>query len=51
MEEEIKIENDRIIIFSEGKDGSIYERTIYLRDKKDDKENSVEKKEEEDINE
>ena len=35
--EEIKIEDNgnRIVIYSEGRDGSLYERTIYLKDKEE----------------
>lgn len=46
MAEEIKIEDDKIIIFNEGKDGSLYERTIYLRDKENKDEISENNKDE-----
>lgn len=44
MNKEIKIEGDgnRVIIYNEGKDGSLYERTIYLQDKEEDDEKKSE---------
>ena len=46
MDEEIKIEENKIIIFNKGNDGSLYERIIYLWDKQDKEETSENNKDE-----